>query len=120
QGRPEALLNFQTMVLDLTATPLANASRLDEATAAAEAMLMFFGSRSKDKQAAKALKFFVSEHCFAQTVDVLKTRAEPFAIELVIGSHADMRFDDTYFGALIQYPDANGEINDFSGFIAAA
>ena len=120
QGRLEALLNFQTMVMDLTAMPLANASLLDEATAAAEAMLMFFGSRSKDKQAAKALKFFVSEHCFAQTVDVLKTRAEPFAIELVIGSHADMRFDDTYFGALIQYPDANGEINDFSGFIAAA
>lgn len=120
QGRLEALLNFQTMVIDLTAMPLANASLLDEATAAAEAMLMFFGSRSKEKQSNGVKKFFVSEHCFPQTIDVLRTRAEPFNIELIIGSHTKVSFDDSYFGALIQYPDVNGEINDFSSFMTTA
>ncbi len=120
QGRLEALLNFQTMVMDLTAMPLANCSLLDEATAAAEAMIMFFGYRSKEKQKKGANKFFVSEHCFPQTIDVLKTRSAPFNIELVIGNHTKLNFDATYFGALIQYPDVNGEVNDFSSFISIA
>lgn len=120
QGRLEALLNFQTMVMDLTAMPIANASLLDEATAAAEAMVMFFGNRSRGKQNAHANKFFVSAHCFPQTIDVLKTRSEPFDIELIIEDHNKVSLDDSYFGALLQYPDASGILNDFTGFVARA
>jgi glycine dehydrogenase len=117
QGRLEALLNYQTMVMDLTAMPVANASLLDEATAAAEAMFMFLNNRSKEKTKLNATKFFVSEHCFPQTIDVLKTRAVPVGIEIVIGDHRDFKPDDTFFGALIQYPDVNGEIHDIGSFI---
>ncbi|MFA6060698.1 MAG: aminomethyl-transferring glycine dehydrogenase [Taibaiella sp.] len=120
QGRLEALLNFQTMVMDLTAMPIANASLLDEATAAAEAMVMFFGNRSREKQKTHANKFFVSSHCFPQTIDVLKTRSEPFDIELIIEDHNKVSLDDSYFGALLQYPDASGILNDFTGFVATA
>ncbi len=120
QGRLEALLNFQTVVMDLTAMPLANCSLLDEGTAAAEAMIMFFGYRSKEKQKNAANKFFVSENCFPQTIDVLRTRSAPFNIELVVGEHTEINFDASYFGALIQYPDVNGEVNDFSSFISNA
>ena len=116
QGRLEALLVFQTMVSDLTALPLANASLLDEATAAAEAMAMFYREVKKDKRN----KFFVSELCHPQTIDVLKTRSAPFGIELVIGDHQSFKFDDTVFGALVQYPATDGEVFDYSGFCKSA
>ena len=119
QGRLEALLNFQTMVMDLTAMPIANASLLDEATAAAEALFMFYSNRSKDKVRNNGKKFFVSRNCFPQTIDVLRTRAVPYGIELVIGEHT-MKLDDSFFGALIQYPDINGEVNDYKQFVADA
>ena len=120
QGRLEALLNYQTMVIDLTGLPIANGSLLDESTAAAEAMNMFLGNRSRDKQKAGALKFFVSETVFQQTIDVLMTRSAPFNIELVIGNHNTVELDASFFGALLQYPDRNGEINDFSAFVSKA
>lgn len=120
QGRLEALLNFQTTVMDLTAMPIANASLLDEATAAAEAMFMFFSNRSRDKQKNNANKFFVSQNCFPQTIDVVRTRAVPMGIELVTGDEKTISFDDTFFGALIQYPDINGEVNDYKNFVATA
>lgn len=114
QGRLEAILNFQTMVIDLTAMPIANASLLDEATAAAEAMFMFYNNRSKQKH--DSHKFFVSKDCFPQTIDVVKTRSAPVGIEVVIGDANTADFDDSYFGALIQYPDINGEANDYRAF----
>ena len=120
QGRLEALLNYQTMVIDLTGLPIANGSLLDESTASAEAMNMFLGNRSRDKQKAGALKFFVSETVFQQTIDVLMTRSAPFNIELVIGDHNTVELDASFFGALLQYPDRNGEINDFSAFVSKA
>ena len=120
QGRLEAILNFQTMVMDLTAMPIANASLLDEATAAAEALFMFYSNRSKDKVKAGANKFFISATCFPQTIDVVKTRAVPYGIELVIGDTATAKFDDSFFGMLIQYPDINGEVNDYRKFVADA
>jgi len=120
QGRLEAILNFQTMVMDLTAMPMANASLLDEATASAEALFMFYSNRSKDKIKNNANKFFVSNTCFPQTIDVIKTRSAPFGIELVIGDSNTVSFDDSFFGALIQYPDINGEINDYKKFVSNA
>ncbi|AMS26303.1 glycine dehydrogenase [Bacteroidetes bacterium UKL13-3] len=116
QGRLEALLNFQTMIIDLTGMEIANASLLDEGTAAAEAMHMLH-SEAKN---AKATKFFVSELCFPQTIDVLKTRTEPIGVELVVGDHNTILLDDTFFGALIQYPARNGEVIDYSEFMAKA
>lgn len=120
QGRLEAILNFQTMVMDLTSMPIANASLLDEATAAAEALFMFFSHRSKEKVKNNANKFFVSNTCFPQTIDVVKTRAVPYGIELVIGDANTVKLDDSFFGALIQYPDINGEVNDYKTFVANA
>lgn len=120
QGRLEALLIYQTMISDLTGMPLANASLLDEGTAAAEAMIMFFNSRSRDAVKANSNKFFVSEKLFAQTIDVLKTRSAPLGIELVIGDHSTTEFDRSYFGAIIQYPDETGEIYDYREFTARA
>ena len=116
QGRLEALLNYQTMIIDLTGMEIANASLLDEGTAAAEAMHMLH-SEAKN---AKATKFFVSELCFPQTIDVLKTRTEPIGVELIIGDHNTVVLDDTFFGALIQYPAGNGEVIDYSEFMAKA
>ncbi len=116
QGRLEALLNYQTMIMDLTGMEIANASLLDEATAAAEAMHMLH-SEAKNT---KATKFFVSELCFPQTIDVLKTRTEPIGVELIIGDHNTVNFDDTYFGALIQYPAKNGDVIDYSHFMSKA
>lgn len=116
QGRLEALLNYQTMIIDLTGMEIANASLLDEGTAAAEAMHLLHAEAKNQK----AHKFFVSELCFPQTIDVLKTRTEPIGVELVIGNHNDIQFDDTYFGALIQYPAGNGEVFDYSHFMAKA
>src|SRR6201997_49000 len=101
QGRLEALLNFQTTIIDLTGMPIANASLLDEATAAAEAMLMFYHSKPKDKD--NAHTFFVSQDCFPQTIDVLRTRATPVGINIVIGDVATAQWDGV-FGTLLQYP----------------
>jgi glycine dehydrogenase len=116
QGRLEALLIFQTMISDLTGLPLANSSLLDEATAAAEAMAMFFREVKKDNRNI----FFVSERCHPQTVDVLKTRSAPFGIELVIGDHQSFIFNDSVFGALVQYPTTDGDIFDYSKFCKSA
>jgi glycine dehydrogenase len=120
QGRLEAILNFQTMVMDLTAMPIANASLLDEATAAAEALFMFYSHRSKEKVKNNANKFFISNTCFPQTIDVVKTRAVPYGIELVIGDTTTTKLDDSFFGMLIQYPDINGEVNDYRAFVTDA
>lgn len=120
QGRLEAILNFQTMVMDLTAMPIANASLLDEATAAAEALFMLYSNRSKDKVKNGGNKFFVSSTCFPQTIDVVKTRAVPYGIELVIGDANTAKLDESFFGVLIQYPDINGEVSDYKNFVAAA
>ena len=120
QGRLEALLNFQTMVSELTGMELANASLLDEATAAAEAMTMFLRLRSGERGKSAASRFFVSRGCFPQTVDVLATRAGPLGITLVEGDENDAELDESFFGALIQYPDAFGEVRDCSEFMERA
>ncbi len=117
QGRLEALLNFQTMIMDLTGMEIANASMLDEATAAAEAMTL---AKRAQKSSSKANRFFVSEKCHPQTIDVVLTRAQPLGYEVVVGDHKSFRFDNTVFGALIQYPDTEGTIEDFSAFCQAA
>jgi glycine dehydrogenase len=117
QGRLEALLNFQTMILELTGMEIANASLLDEATAAAEAMIMFFNSRSRQEIKDNITKFFIAETAFPQTIDVVKGRALNLGIELVIGDATTFTNDGTYFGAIIQYPDANGAITDVKAFI---
>ncbi len=116
QGRLEALLNFQTMVLDLTGMEIANSSLLDEGTAAAEAMILAYNSRSRAAKKAGANNFFVSKNCFAQTIDILKTRSNPLGIELIIGDYNSFEFDENVFGAIVQYPDAKGQINDFKSF----
>jgi glycine dehydrogenase len=120
QGRLEALLNFQTMVMDLTAMPIANASLLDEATAAAEALFMFYSNRSKDQVRNQAIRFFISETCFPQTIEVMRTRALPYGIELVTGDVNSVNLDQSFFGALIQYPDINGEVGDYKKFVSEA
>jgi glycine dehydrogenase len=114
QGRLEALINFQTMVCDLTAMPIANASLLDEATAAAEAMIMLYHSRPKEKD--NAHTFFVSQDCFAQTIDVLKTRSAPLGIKVEIGD-VTTASTDTVFGVLLQYPAANGKAVNYSSLV---
>ena len=116
QGRLESLLNFQTMVCDLTGLELANASLLDEATAAAEAMAMLFHHKNKTDEIT-APRFFVDSRIFEQTKDVLLTRATPIGIELVSGNYSNAKLDESYFGAIIQYPDAEGSVNDYREFI---
>lgn len=116
QGRLESLLNFQTMVSDLTGLPLANASLLDEATAAAEAMHLFFGELNKTDKVVRP-KFFVDEATFAQTKAVVVTRAVPIGAEVVFGDYRTTIIDDTYFGALVQYPNAQGSVEDYKAFI---
>jgi len=120
QGRLEALLNYQTMVMDLTGMNLANGSLLDEATAAAEAMHMFHAMRSKEQVKNNANVLFVSENCFPQTIELLKTRSTPLGIDLQIGDHRMLEFNDQIFGAVIQYPDVDGEIHDYRDFTASA
>ncbi|UUD63311.1 aminomethyl-transferring glycine dehydrogenase [Pseudomonas seleniipraecipitans] len=110
QGRLESLLNFQTLISDLTGLPIANASLLDEGTAAAEAMT--FCKRLSKNKAANA--FFASQHCHPQTLDVLRTRAEPLGIEVVVGDEAAIDDASAFFGALLQYPASNGDIFDYS------
>ena len=116
QGRLEALLNFQTMVSDLTAMDLANASLLDEGTSAAEAMIMLFNTRTRLQKKEGVKKFFVSELCFPQTIDLLKTRSEPLEIELVIGNHENIEIDNTFYGVILQYPAKYGVAIDYSDF----
>ncbi len=116
QGRLESLLNFQTMVSDLTGLPIANASLLDEATAAAEAMSMLFHFVNKGDKIERP-KFFVDNAIFPQTKDVLITRARPVGIELVFGDYQSAKFDSSYSGAIVQYPDDFGSIEDYRHFI---
>ena len=120
QGRLEALLNFQTMVTDLTGMELANASLLDESTAAAEAMSLLFAVRERDQKKAGINKFFVSEHILPQTLSLLQTRANPIGIELVIGNEETFNFTSDYFGAILQYPGKNGQVTDIKSFIHKA
>ncbi len=117
QGRLESLLNFQTMVSNLTSLPVANASLLDEATAAAEAMTMFFNLLNKDHEHINRPKFFVDNEIFPQTKDVLLTRAAPIGIEIVSGDYAKVLLDENYFGAIVQYPNDKGSIEDYRDFI---
>lgn len=120
QGRLEALINFQTMVSDLTGMELANASLLDEGTAAAEAMSMFYSSKKGAKRKG-ADKFFVSELCHPQTIDVVKGRAKPQGIEIVVGDHNELDVTDPeLFGILLQYPGTDGSVENYEGIIAAA
>jgi len=120
QGRLEALLNFQTAVCDFTGMPLANASLLDEATAAAEAMTMMYNLRSRDQIKANVNKLFVDKNVFPQTLAVLKTRSKVQGIELEIGNWENKKLDNSYFGALVQYPNSNGNIEDYSEFTTSA
>ena len=114
QGRLEALLNFQTMVIDLTGLDVANASLLDEATAAAEAMTMCHGLKESRNV------FFVSAECHPQTTDVVRTRAKVLGIEVVVGDHNTFHFSEQVFGALVQYPNTYGEIVDYAAFVQQA
>jgi glycine dehydrogenase len=119
QGRLEALVNYQTMVMDLTGMQIANASLLDEATAAAESMHLFYASRKAAKKNAR--KFFVDENVFPQTIDVLKTRSTPIGIELVVGNLQNFNMKDTdFFALMLQNPDSNGAINDYTPFVQSA
>jgi glycine dehydrogenase len=120
QGRLEALLNFQTVVIELTRMEIANASLLDEATAAAEAMIMFYNARSKEAVKNNANIFLVDENIFSQTIEVIKTRAVPLEIEIHIGPHAAFSYNSKVFGAIVQYPGANGAITDYSELIHKA
>lgn len=120
QGRLEALLNYQTAILSLTGMQIANCSLLDEATAAAEAMLMMFALRSRDAVKQGRNQLFVDRQIFPQTLDVLLTRSEPFGIELIIDDYDSYEFTGKEFGALVQYPALNGEVRDYSAFAAKA
>lgn len=116
QGRLEALLNFQTMIIDLTGLEISNASLLDEGTAAAEAMFLAYSIRKNET----AKKFFVSELCHPQTIDVVVTRANPLGIEIVIGNHESVELNEDFFGVLLQYPATDGKIIDYTSFIQRA
>ncbi|MBS1774991.1 MAG: aminomethyl-transferring glycine dehydrogenase [Bacteroidetes bacterium] len=120
QGRLESLLNFQTMVSDLCGLPIANASLLDEATAASEAMTMFFNTLNKSHDKIDRPKFFVDEDVFPQTKDVILTRAMPIGIEVVFGNYRTTTIDSSFFGAIVQYPNDKGSVEDYRQFIDAA
>ncbi len=120
QGRLEALLNFQTMITDLTGMEIANASLLDESTASAEAMAMLFSVRERQQKKDNVIKFFISEDVLPQTLSLLQTRANPLGIELIVGNPETFSFSPEFYGALLQYPGKTGQINDISGFIAKA
>ena len=120
QGRLEAILNFQTTVIELTGMEIANASLLDESTAAAEAMALLFDVRSRDQKKNNVTKFFVSEEILPQTLSVLQTRSTPLKIELVVGNHETFDFSKEFFGAILQYPGKYGQANDYTSFIAKA
>ena len=121
QGRLESLLNYQTMICDLTGMPIANASLLDEGTAAAEAMNMFYHEKNKRaKDGEEANEFFVSDTVFPQTIDILKTRALPHGIELKIGNWKSFEFSEKTFGVMLQYPDSQGNVLDYRAFVEKA
>ena len=120
QGRLEALLNFQTVISDLTGLPVANSSLLDEGTAAAEAMIMLWNGRSRNQKKNGASKFFVSMDVLPQTRDILMTRAEPLGIELVHGDHREVKLDEDFYGCILQYPAKDGMIFDYTAFISKA
>ncbi|TDU33793.1 glycine dehydrogenase [Gelidibacter sediminis] len=120
QGRLEALLNFQTMVTDLTGMEIANASLLDESTAAAEAMSLLFAVRDRDQKKNNVNKFFVSDAILPQTLSLLMTRATPIGIDLVVGSEDDFSFSSEFFGAILQYPGKDGLVSDIKSFIEKA
>ena len=120
QGRLEAILNYQTTIIELTGMEIANASLLDEGTAAAEAMALLFDVRSRDQKKNNINKFFVSEEILPQTLSVLQTRATPKGIELVVGNHETFDFSSDFFGAMLQYPGKYGQVNDYASFIANA
>ena len=120
QGRLEAILNFQTMVIELTGMEIANASLLDEGTAAAEAMALLFDVRSRDQKKNNINKFFVSEEILPQTLSVLQTRSTPIGVELVVGNHETFNFSSEYYGAILQYPGKFGQVHDYAAFIAKA
>ena len=116
QGRLEALLNFQTVVIDLTGFPVANASLLDEATSAAEAMIMFFAIKGRPENGV----FFVSDDCHPQTLAVIQTRAKPLGIKVAVGNFYTFEFSDKVFGALLQYPASDGAVHDYRSFCERA
>ena len=120
QGRMEALLNYQTIISDLTGMELANASLLDESTAAAEAMTMLFSLRNRDQKKNNINKFFVSLNTLPQTISLLETRAEPLGIEIVLGDLKKFEFENTYYGCLIQYPGVYGNIIDIEKYCSNA
>ncbi|MDD2798739.1 MAG: aminomethyl-transferring glycine dehydrogenase [Bacteroidales bacterium] len=120
QGRLEALLNFQTMIIDLTALPLSNCSLLDDATAGAEAAAMMYNLRSREQQKSNTNVLFVDENVFAHIIAVINTRVKLQGIELVIGDYKSFEFTDKVFGAIIQYPNKNGNIEDYTSFISKA
>lgn len=120
QGRLEALLNFQTVISDLTALPLSNCSLLDEATAAAEAATMMYGLRSRDQIKNNIERLFVDENIFPQTLAVLRTRMEHVGIEIEVGDYKTHNFDKGYFGAIVQYPNSNGNAEDYREFVEKA
>ncbi len=120
QGRLEALLNYQTVVCDMTAMEIANASLLDEATAAAEAMIMMYNSRPREQVKAGRNVLFVDEKIWPQTLDVLKTRSKPLGISLVVGDFRNVDTIETAFGAILQYPNSNGRVIDYKGFVDMA
>ena len=120
QGRLEALLNFQTALISLTGMEIGNCSLLDEGTAAAEAMLMMFALRSREAVKEGRNQLFVDRNLFPQTLDVLLTRSEPFGIELIIDEYDEYEFTGREFGAIVQYPAADGTVRDYGDFTAAA
>ena len=120
QGRLEAILNFQTTVIELSGMEIANASLLDEGTAAAEAMALLFDVRSRDQKKNNVCKFFVSEEILPQTLSVLQTRSTPIGVELVVGNHETFDFSNEFYGAILQYPGKFGQVHDYAGFIAKA
>ncbi|NRT15013.1 glycine dehydrogenase [Flavobacterium sp. 28A] len=120
QGRLEAILNFQTMVIELTGMEIANASLLDESTAAAEAMALLYDVRSRDQKKNNVCKFFVSEEILPQTLSVLQTRSAPIGVELVVGNHQEFDFSKEFFGAILQYPGKYGQVYDYADFIKKA
>jgi glycine dehydrogenase len=120
QGRLEALLNFQTMITDLTGMEIANASLLDESTAAAEAMALLFTVRERQQKKDNVVKFFVSDDVLPQTLSLLQTRSKPLGVELVVGNHDTFNFSSDYFGAIVQYPGKSGQIHNIADFISKA
>ena len=120
QGRLEALLNFQTTVIELTGMEIANASLLDESTAVAEAMGLLFDVRTREQKKNNVNKLFVSEEILPQTLSVLQTRSEPIGVELVVGNHENFDFSDDYFAAVLQYPGKYGQVHDYASFISEA